>query len=154
MNANRFFPHQLSLAALTLCLLSAPSLRAQTPSGPTFSTQSSPNLEVSVFPLGNRTSAIRVIYNNHTGRIVEVFIKDQKGKIWYQESDYFQFYRRNFDLSLLPEGQYTVDLVTKNEHVARSFTIDSPASVKSRIAMNNLPGLPETPVATKLIVSQ
>ena len=155
MKANRFFPHHLSLVGLTAFLLSALSLQAQTFSGPESPAQLPSDMEVNIFPLSNVPSAIKVIFNNPTGGIVRIAILDDKGKVHYEELAPETKYRRRFDLSLLPEGKYTIDLSKQNEHYTQNFSIDLPVNT-TRIAMANplIRQNPVKPSSAKLAISQ
>ncbi|WP_020603388.1 hypothetical protein [Spirosoma spitsbergense] len=122
--------HRSALAALITCLLSASSLTtmAQTYNGQLKLADASDQIEANVYPLSNRPATIKVIFNNRTSGAVRVVIRDGKGKIHYDAYESIALYRRNFDLSGLPVGDYTVELSKRNEKVARIFAINPPAT--------------------------
>ncbi|WP_018621043.1 DUF3244 domain-containing protein [Spirosoma luteum] len=129
MKTNWSFLPACALAALTTCLLlgSSPTSTAQTYSGQLKLTEAPTQLEAVVYPLSSRPATIRVNFNNPTGGAVQLTIRDEQGKVWYEESESIALYRRNFDLSGMPIGKYTVELGKKNEHLVRTFAINPPA---------------------------
>lgn len=156
MNVHRFFVNRSTLVVLITCLLSASALRAQTLAGREKLAESpQPQLEATVFPLTNAPSTIKVIFNNLTGGSVRVVIRDDKGKTVYTEFESIARYRRHFDLSGLPNGQYTVELSKKNEHYTQAFAIVEPP-IASYVTLIDQPArkTPGQPVDKKLIVSQ
>lgn len=155
MKAIRFFPHHLPFMALTACMLSAASVQAQTFPGATKLADAPAHLEATVYPVTNMPNTIRVNFNNPTSGQVRVVIRNQENKIFYDEFETTPKYRRRFDLSSLPEGNYTVELSKTKEHYNQAFTVEPP-STKSRIAMvnPNFQPTPDRPAATRLIVSQ
>ena len=65
-------------------------------------------------------------------------------------------YRRDFDLSTLPEGNYVVELSKRKEHYTQTFAINPPVQMPGKIAMTG-PIHQKTldkPIFKKLIVSQ
>lgn len=154
MNINRLLSNPSTLAVLITCLLSASALCAQTYVGHEKLTGLPTQLEATVYPILGGPSTIKVIFNNLTGGQVRVVIRNEKGQAVYSEFESIARYRRCFNLSYLPQGQYTVELSKKNEQYTRAFTIEPPAT--SYITMGSQPGqkTPKSPVDTKLIVSQ
>ena len=130
MKTKCFFSHRSALAALLICLLSAPSLTtlAQTYKGQLMLTDAPTQLEANVFPVSNRFATIKVIFNNPTGGEVRLIIRDGKGNVHYDDYSSIAMYRRNFDLSQLPVGAYTVELTKQEKHFARTFAINPPAT--------------------------
>lgn len=130
MKTNSSFLAHSALAALTTCLLlaSSPTTMAQTYDGQLKLADAPAQLEAVVYPLSGRPATIKVIFNNRTGGMVRVVIRDGRGKVHYDESEAIELYRRNFDLSGLPAGNYTVELSKRNEHVAQTFVINPPAT--------------------------
>ena len=130
MKTNSSFLAYGALAALTTCLLlaSSPTATAQTYNGQLKLVDAPTQLEANVYPLSNRTATIKVIFNNPTGGAVRVIIRDGQGKVHYDAYESTALYRRNFDLSGLPFGNYTVELSKRNEKVARTFAINAPAT--------------------------
>lgn len=130
MKTNCHFLSASSIITLASCLLvslSQPTM-AQTYTGQLKLTSNVPSqLESNIFPLSNRPAAIRVIFNNRTGGTVRVMIRDEQGKVHYDESESIALYRRNFDLSGLPGGNYTIELSKQQEHIVRTFAINTPA---------------------------
>ena len=155
MNVNRVFLSRSTLAVLITCLLSASALRAQTVVGQEKPAESPAQLEAAVYPSVNPPSTIKVVFNNLTGGSVRVVIRDDKGKTVYSEFESIARYRRHFDLSALPNGQYTVELSKKNGYYTQAFAIVEPP-IASHIALIDQPArkTPEQPVDKKLIVSQ
>ncbi|GAB4024884.1 hypothetical protein [Spirosoma gilvum] len=132
----RLFPYRFSLAVLSVCLFSALSLQAQTFDGGA-KLVNSPHLEAAIYPVSSYPSAIKVVYNNRTGGSVRVVIKNDKGRIFYDEFEKTPLYRRRFDLSELPQGNYIVELSKQEEHFAQSLSIESP--FRTNIAMMDVP---------------
>jgi hypothetical protein len=130
MKTNASFLAHSALAALTagLLLASSPTSTAQTYNGQLKLADAPTQLETNVYPLSNRTATIKVIFNNPTGGAVRVIIRDEQGKVHYDAYESVALYRRNFDLSGLPVGNYTVELNKRNEKVARTFAINAPAT--------------------------
>lgn len=155
MNVNRLFSSYGTLAVLTTCLLSAPVTQAQTYVGRQTLTESPSHLEANVYPLSNQPSTIKVIFNNLTGGEVRIVIRSAKGTVVYDAFESTARYRRNFNLSELPEGQYTVELNKQKEQYSQAFSIGTPATV-SHIALLNPPvqNSPDKPAVGRLIVSQ
>ena len=155
MNVNRLFSSYGTLAVLTTCLLSASVTQAQTYVGQQTLTESPSHLEAAVYPLSNQRSTIKVIFNNLTGGSVRVVIRDEKKKVVYEEYETTARYRRNFNLSELPEGKYMVELSKQKEQYSQAFSIGMPATM-SNIALLNPPvqNSPDKPVVGRLIVSQ
>lgn len=129
MKTNCSFSARSALAALTTCLLlgSSPASTAQTYSGQLKLADAPAQLEAAVYPLSSRPATIRVNFNNRTGGAVRLTIRDEQGKVWYEEMESIALYRRNFDLSGMPVGKYTVEIGKKNEHLTRTFAINPPA---------------------------
>ena len=156
MKATRFLLQCGAPAVLTACLLSASISQAQTFTGQKMLSASPVQLEASVYPLTNVPSTIKVSFNNRMGGSVRVVIRNEKGKVFYDEFESTAFYRRKFDLSPLPEGNYTVELSKRGQYYAQAFVIDEPEP-KSHIAMGTAPTkiAPDNKLADKkLIVSQ
>jgi|GEM_PF-2556647 len=147
MKTNVSFLPYSALAALTACLLlvSSPITMAQTYDGQLKLADAPAQLEASVYPLSNRAATIKVIFNNQTGGSVRVVIRDGQGKVHYDEYESIALYRRNFDLSQLPVGNYTVELSKRNEHVARTFTINPPATNWITMDMPSKQDTPDLP---------
>lgn len=158
MNANLFTRQFSTMSLLIAILLSAASVQAQTFSGQPELSASPINIEAVVYPLTNRPSAIKVIFNNLTAGGVRVIIRDQTGKSIYDEFETIPRYRRVFDLSTMPAGNYSVELRKKNELFAQAFSIDTPAptAVTSYISMKTQPvhKVPGTLTDKKLALSQ
>ncbi len=129
MKTNRSFSAYSALAALTTWLLlsSSQTSTAQTYSGQLKLTEAPAQLEAAVYSLSSRPATIRVNFNNPTGGSVRLIIRDEQGKIWYEGAESIALYRRNFDLSGVPAGKYTVELSKKNEHLTHTFAIKPPA---------------------------
>ena len=155
MNAFLFLRQYSTMSLLTAFLLSAASSQAQTFTGQPTLSASAANLEATVYPITTRPSAIKVIFNNLTPGGVRVIIRDQTGKSVYDDFETIPRYRRVFDLSTMPAGNYTVELRKKNELFAQAFTIASPAPtpVTSYISMTTQPvhKTPETLADKKFI---
>ncbi len=144
MKINLFLLKRSALSVLTTCLLSVGSLQAQTFVGRENLAQSPSNLEAAVYPLSNSPSKIKVIFNNPAGGSVRVMIRDGKGNVFYDEYESITRYRRCFDLSGLPQGNYKVELSKRKEQYTQAFTIEPPAPAKSHIALVN-PPIQKTP---------
>ncbi|MDB5240499.1 MAG: hypothetical protein JWP57_1124 [Spirosoma sp.] len=158
MNANLFLRQFSTLSLLIAIVLSAASVQAQTFTGQPDLSASPTNIEAVVYPLTNRQSAIKVIFNNLTAGGVRVIIRDQTGQIVYNQYEIEPHYRRTFDLSTMPAGNYKVELRKKNELFSQAFSIDTPdpKPVTSYISMKTQPvhKTPETSADKKLIVSK
>lgn len=154
MKANRFSINHSTLAVLTTLLLSAASLQAQTFTGQANLAASPTQLEAAIYPLANQPSIVKVIFNNFTGGSVRIVVRDEKGKVYYDEYEATAKYRRRFDLSALPQGNYKIELSKRNEYFAQAFAIEPP--VQSHIALLNPPvkTAPDKVTEPKLIVSQ
>ena len=137
MKTNVSFLHGSALAALTTCLLlaSSPTTEAQTYSDQSKRTDAPSQLETNVYPLSSRPGFIKVIFNNLKKGAVQVLIRNEQGKVFYDESESVALYRRNLDLSELPAGNYTVEFSTRTEHVVRPLAINTPPPATSYIAM-------------------
>jgi hypothetical protein len=154
MNANRF--SSSTFAVLTTFLLSAATLQAQTFTGQQTSTETPATFEAVVYPLSNVPATLKVIFNNPTGGLVRVQVRNKEGEVFYDSYETERQYRRRFDLSLLPHGDYTVQLSKKKENYLQSFAIVPPVQAQSQIALTN-PWYQKTlkkPLHKKLIVSQ
>lgn len=156
MKANRLFSGYSTLFVLFTFLLSAAAGQAQTFTGQPALAQLPASFEAAVYPLSNQPTTVKVIFNNPTGGSVRVVIRNQDGKVFYDESEIIPQYRRHFDLSSLPEGSYTVELSKPKENYTQAFTIKSPVAVQSQIALVNPPSQKkfEKRADKKLIVSQ
>ncbi|AUD00860.1 DUF3244 domain-containing protein [Spirosoma pollinicola] len=156
MKANRLFPGYGTLFVLAISLLSSAVGKAQTVTSQQTPAELSSGFEAVVFPLSTRPSTIKVIFNNPTGGAVQVMIKDQEGNVFYDESESITQYRRSFDLTPLPEGNYTVVLKKHKENFTQEFAIKQPVIVQSQIALVNPPTQKkfDKRADKKLIVSQ
>jgi hypothetical protein len=154
MKANRFSINRSALAVLTTFLLSTASLYAQTFAGQAKLADTPAKLEAAIYPLAQQPSTIKVIFNNLTGGSVRIVVRDEKGKVFYDEYEATARYRRRFDLSALPQGNYKVELSKRDEYFAQSFVVEPP--VQSHIALVNPPvkTAPDKVTEPKLIVSQ
>ncbi len=130
MKTNSSFLPYSALAALTACLLltSSPATMAQTYKSQLKLVDAPAQLEAAVYSLSSRPATIRVNFNNRTGGSVRLTIRDEQGKVWYEGAESIALYRRNFDLSGMPVGNYTVELSKQNEHLTQTFAINAPAT--------------------------
>ncbi len=147
MKTNSSFLPCSALTALTACLLlaSSPTSTAQTYDGKLKLADAPTQLETNVYPLSNRPGVIKVIFNNRKKGSVQVVIRNEQGKVFYDAYEWMTLYRREFDLSNLPTGSYTVEFSTQNEHVVRPLAINTPPPATSYIAMG-IPSKQDIPV--------
>lgn len=159
MKTNASFLHGSALAALTASLLLAasPTTKAQTYNGQLKLTDTPLQLETNVYPISTRPGFIKVIFNNLKKGAVQVVIRNEQGKVFYDEFESIALYRRNLDLSNLPAGDYTVELSTRTEHVVRTLAINTPPPATSYIALG-VPSKQDIPILPKknkrLLVNQ
>ena len=150
MNINRF--SRSTFAVLSTFLLSAATLQAQTFNGQPTITETPSTFEAVVYPLTNVPTTLKVIFNNPTGSTVRVQVHNKEGQIFYESYETERQYRRRFDLSLLPQGQYMVEISKKKENYVQAFAINPPAQVQTQIALMN--PAHQKNIDRKLIVSQ
>ncbi len=138
MKIKFIFLHRSASAGLTIYLLLAASLTtmAQTYKARLALTDAPAQLEASVFPLTSRPGVIKVMFNNLSRSDVRVMIRDEKGEVRYDAYESIAKYRRSFDLSELPAGSYTIELIKKREHVVRTFAINAPPPATKWITMS------------------
>ncbi|WP_460909117.1 hypothetical protein [Spirosoma areae] len=153
MTTNRFFSSVSTLLVLTTGLFGGASLSAQTYQGSTSLLASPRSLEASIYPVASRPSMMRVNFNNPTGSLVRVQIRDDHGLKVYEELSRQTAYRARFDLAAIPVGNYTVDLSTTDDRITQSFTIEAP--IQGRLTMGSRPDrkLPDVRDTKGLIVS-
>ncbi len=146
MKTNRFFPHPNTLIAIVGCLLSATSIQAQTFTGQSQLTASPKDLEALIYPVATRPSTIRVNFDNTVGCSVRVVIRDQQGRVFYDELEGAKYFGGYFDLSFLPTGNYSIEL-SKHQVIeyARAFMIEPPS--QGHISM----GYPPNQESVKLL---
>lgn len=152
MKTNRLFTQYGKLIAVTACLLSAPSVHAQTFTGMEKLAASPVGLQANAYPVIDAPATIRLNFDNLTPGGVWVIIRDEKGKKVYSEFETIAKYRRRLNLVGMPAGNYTIELVKRNEQFAQTFTIEP--STESHITMGSQPVKKtlEVPVDKKLIV--
>lgn len=153
MKATCFYPNPGTCVVLLMLLLSTRSMQAQTFNARQGLTDTPMQLEANIYPLSNQPNSIRVNFNNRTSGGVRVMIRNEKGEIYYNEMEITALYRRSFDLSSMPMGTYTVELIKAKEHIARTFVIEPP--VTSHITMLNQPDqqAPNLAAEKKVIVN-
>jgi hypothetical protein len=147
MKTNSSFLAYGALAALTVGLLlaSSPTATAQLYDGQLKLADQSTQLETNVYPLASRPGVIKVIFNNRKKGAVQVVIRNEQGKVFYDAFEYVTLYRQDFNLSNLPTGNYSVELSTRDEHIVRSLAINTPPPATNYIAMGS-PSKQEIPV--------
>lgn len=127
MKFNRFYPANAILSLLTLSLMATASIQAQTVQAQPGQDASALPFEVGIYPMNNYSPAIKVNFNNLSGGAVRLIIRGQNGKIYYDEYESTARYRRRFDFSSMPAGEYTVELSKRNKQFTQTFVVDAPA---------------------------
>ena len=153
MKTNHVATRYSTLIAVMAFLLSTSSLRAQTYMGKEKLSGSPMSFEAIAYPITNGPAAIRVNFNNQTAGSVRVTIRDEKGNRVYEQFEKTAAYRSRLDLSLLPAGNYTLDLSKEDDHFIRTFTIEPPTAGHITMGTQPVQKPYESPVDKKLIVS-
>ena len=153
MSINPFSVRYRLLFVVATCLFSVASIRAQTFTGQNKLPEVPTGLEAVVYPVTTIPGTLNVMFNNRTPGGVHVVIRNEIGRKIYDEYETTRQYRRRFDLSSMPAGNYIVELSKRNGHFVQTFTIEPPTI--SYITMGNRPVEKKTelPVDKKLIVS-
>lgn len=132
MKSSRFYPKHAILSLLTLGLMATTSVQAQSDQ----KASASP-FEAVMYPSNRSSPAINVNFDNLSGGSVRIVIRDQNGKVHYDEHESTSHYRRRFNLASMPSGEYTVELSKRNKHQTQTFVIDAP--VERHIALKSDP---------------
>ena len=115
-----------------------PPIQAQTFTDQSQLTASPKGLEALIYAVATRPSTIRVNFDNPSGRSVRAVIRDQQGRIFYDELKGGKSFRGYLDLSFLPTGNYSIEMSEQQGiEYAQAFTIEPPS--KDRISMGYPP---------------
>ncbi|WP_080057793.1 T9SS type A sorting domain-containing protein [Spirosoma aerolatum] len=152
MKTSRVYSRFSKFCQLFCFLLSAQALHAQTFNGQPALLDSPTQLQAVIYPVNNEPSTIRVNVNNPKGGSVRVVIRDEKGKVYYDEFESDGRFRRAFDLSSVPAGIYTVELSKNRERLLRTFMIEPPVASHITLIDKSDQQIPVSSVSKKLIV--
>lgn len=152
MKTNRLFTHYSTLIAVAACLLSASAIHAQTFTGMEKLAASPAGLQANAYPVIDAPATIRLNFDNLTPGGVWVIIRDEKGNKVYSEFETIAKYRRRLNLASMPAGNYTVELVKRNEQFAQTFTIEPPIERHITMVTQPVKKTLEAPADKKLIV--
>lgn len=132
----------LAVAAwLTSIVLGSPLVQAQTFTGQEKLNESPAGFKASVYPVGDRSSTIRINIDNQSRGAIRIQIMDQPGNIWYDEYVRMSFYRQRFDMCFFPAGIYAI--ILSKPGTTHTTLIYVEPSTPGRITT-----LPERPVDT------
>ena len=135
MKVNRFYPKHATLGLLMFGFVATTSIQAQAVQAQPGQDAPTAQFEAVMYPTNSSSPAIKVNFNNLSGGPVRIVIQDQKGKVYYDEYERTTRYRRRFDFSSMPAGEYTVHLSKRNKQYTQTFVIDAP--VERHIALKS-----------------
>ncbi|MBD2702753.1 hypothetical protein IC229_19050 [Spirosoma sp. BT702] len=69
---------------------------------------------------------MRIHFRNPHPDEVRIVIRDEKGRIYYDEGSMKRVYAGRYDVSALPTGQYRVELSCGADRFVQSFTVNPP----------------------------
>ena len=125
MKLNRFYLTHATLGLLMLGFVATTSIQAQTIQGQLGQNASPSPFEAVMYPMNGSSPAIKVNFENLSGGSVRVVIRDTRGVVFYDEYEPTAHYRRSFNFSSMPAGEYTIQLSKRNKQYMRTFVVES-----------------------------
>ena len=137
MKFGRFYPKHATLSLLIFGFVATASVQAQTVQSQSGQNESNELFSAVMYPMNDSSPGIKVNFNNLSKGSVRVVLRNQQGKALYDEYEPTARYRRRFDLSAAPAGEYTIELSKRDKQYTQTFVIDAP--VGRRIALKTEP---------------